>query len=120
MTTSITIHREVPSQNKRERWHWAVQRKEVTTWAQFFAFHKSKLGLQNACGPRKLVITAYRKQRIQDYANLVGGCKGLLDGMVRAKLLVDDNMEMVTVEYKQELASKSPTKKPLTVIEIVE
>ena len=67
---------------------------------------------------RKVVITTYRKQRIRDHANLVGGCKGLIDALVNAQLLHDDSDLWMEAEYHQELASKSPTGKPYTIVQI--
>ncbi len=103
---TFTIPLEVPSQNVRERQHWAVQRREVKRWAA----HCRALAPLNSRAEtkRQLYIIAYRRRLIADYANLVGGCKGLIDGLVAAGLLVDDSTAWVSVLYAQHLASRSP------------
>lgn len=112
----ITTHLQIPGQNKRERWHWASQRREVRAWQiQFNAFVNKP-----ATTKRAVNIISYRRQRFHDEANLIGGCKGLIDGMVRAGLLVDDSQKWATFTYRQELASASPMGRgvPCTVIDI--
>lgn len=118
MTIDLLIPMEVPSQNVRERWHWSRQRREVKTWAKWFVFLRRNSDLDKATGKRLVKIHAFRRQRIKDEANLVGGCKGLVDGLVQAGLLVDDDRKNVTITYGQDVASKSPTRKPCTAIVI--
>lgn len=115
----IVSHLEVPGQNKRERWHWARQRREVQAWAA--CFKSSLVGSRLlARGRRRVKITSYRKQRFHDEANLVGGCKGLIDGLVRSGLLVDDSSQWASFAYHQETAQHSPVAPgvPCTVVEI--
>jgi hypothetical protein len=116
----LLIHMETPSLNSRERWHWARQRKEVTDWAKWFTYSQRPGGLDKAIGKRSVAIISYRKQRCRDEANLIGGCKGMIDGLVRSGLLVDDSIKLATFTYAQDVASKSPTKKPCTRIVITE
>lgn len=114
------IRLQIPGQNQRERWHWAKQRREVKQWASAAGYLFYVLGVKEATGPRRVSITSYRRQRFHDDANLVGGCKGLIDGLVRAGLLVDDSRQWATFTYAQDLASASPLGKgvPCTLIEI--
>lgn len=121
MIIAASIPYEVPSQNARDKWHWS-KRKRDSTHAQMlinlemiklFGTGHRKLG---AKGPRKILLTCFRKRLITDDANLRGGAKGLVDAIVRVGLLVDDNDRMAHIEYRQELASKHQTKKPCTVI----
>lgn len=119
----MIIHLEIPSQNStgtgktwraraagikklRTAWHWAT---------------KAAMRADNvtiATGFRTLHIVAYRKRTCTDLANLIGGAKACIDGMVDAGLLVDDGVKHCTIHYAQDVASKSPTKKPCTIIEI--
>jgi hypothetical protein len=107
---------QVPGQNKRERWHWRRQRQEVIGWMYVF----QAAGIPKATGKRNVVITSYRKRRFDDHANLVGGCKGLIDGLVRAGALVDDSIKWMTAEYHQDLTHAGPagTGKACTVVEV--
>jgi hypothetical protein len=123
MTWTITIPYLVPSQNVRERQHWRVQRRDIATVAIMLRGHGAKI--PKATGRRLVTITSYRRQRIRDSANLVGGCKGLNDAMVRAELLVDDCDRFATFTYRQHILSEMPDdlarkygRRPVTVIEI--
>ena len=133
----LELHREVPSQNKRERWHWRKQRAEVKAWASdayvyahrrgggqwevFDGVKRWRKASWVGFGKRRIVVTAYRARLCDDYANLVGGCKGLIDGLVKAGLLVDDSMEWMAAEYRQELRShpcNPAPRKACTVVEV--
>lgn len=111
---------EVPSMNKRERMHWAQQRREVSTWTRWLLYAQRPGGMDRATGKRLVHIHAFRRQRCRDEANLIGGCKGLIDGLVRAGLLVDDDRAHASFTYAEDVASKSPTRKPCTRITIQE
>ena len=100
---TITINGlEVPSQNRRDRWHWRQRTKHRTD---------CEIGIMGAIGGRctkpfghkvKLTIVSVRKQRMRDHANLVGGCKSLVDAVVNVGLLADDDDEHVEIEYQQQ------------------
>lgn len=109
--------------NDRERWHWAKQRREVSNAEAMLLMRGRKVPA--ATGRRLVTVTSYRRRRIMDHANLVGGCKGLFDGMVRARLLIDDSDRFVTATYRQGVLSEIPPeiarefgRRPLTVIEL--
>lgn len=115
----------VPSQNVRERWHWRRQRKDVTTCEELVYWHSRHIA--PAMGRRLVRILSYRRQLITDRANLVGGCKGLIDGLVRAKLLIDDKDRFAAFEYDQRVLSQLPAelvrgarRLPMTVVEVVD
>lgn len=143
----LVIAKDIPSQNVTQRWHWSKQRKEVKRWsamcaqvtdakrvgvwasrvlspdipgkAHFLYRHDTWTGF----GKRAVRITSYRGRLLTDHANLVGGCKGLIDGLVRSGLLVDDSDEWMSATYFQELRShpENPTPgKSCTVVEITE
>lgn len=75
--------------------------------------------LPRATGHRSIHIIAYRLRRCADVANLIGGAKPCVDGLVDAGLLVDDRDSMATITYEQQVASKSPTGLPHTTIQIL-
>lgn len=104
---------EIPSQNVTDRQHWR-QRHNFGKACALWLMALSLGGIPKATGPRRLVITAYRKRRIADDANLRGGAKALVDAIVRAGLLLDDNDTLARIEYRQKLVSNSTTGKPET------
>lgn len=112
---------QIPGQNKRERWHWARQRREVSSWEIQFRVLAPPAALAPYTGKKlHVTITSYRRQRFHDEANLIGGCKGLVDGLVRAGVLVDDSTTWATFTYRQETLAHSPLRYllPCTVVEI--
>lgn len=109
-----TLALEPPSQNKltvkgergaflarklyrkfRDDYGWLLK-----SWAQ---------GIPLPAGRRRVIITRYYSGRGQRYdkGNLIGGCKPLLDAMVLAHLLLDDDEESVEDHYLQESAPES-------------
>ena len=60
-------------------------------------------------GKRRVLITRLYSARGQRYdkGNLVGGCKPLLDAMVRCHLLLDDNEQSIEDYYYQTRAGES-------------
>ena len=116
----LLIPLETPSANTRERWHWSQQRREVSRWEKWFIYAQRPGGMDRAHGKRTVRIHAFRRRRCSDEANFLSGCKGLIDGLVRAGLLVDDSRELATFAYAEDVASKSPTKKPCTRVQIEE
>lgn len=102
--------------NVRERMHWRAQRREVTHWTILIRAAVGRLCPPN--GKMAVHIHAFRRQRTRDEANLIGGCKGLIDGLVRAGLLVDDSRQWATFTYAEDVASKTPTRRPSTRITI--
>lgn len=113
---ALLLPKEVPSMNVRERMHWRAQRREVKAWE--LLARAAAAGQPRAGGKVLVHIHAFRRQRTRDEANLVGGCKGLIDGLVRAGLLVDDSREWASFTYAEDVASKSPTRQPCVRITI--
>ena len=115
----------IPSQNVTARRHWRANHRDVAQVAQMVRL--VAWSICNAKGPRSVVVTSYRKQRITDGANLIGGAKSLVDGLVKAGALVDDNDRMARITYGQAVLSQLPEewvktygRRPLTVIEILD
>lgn len=110
---TIILPIEVPSQNTRERWHWSRQRREVANWSSAASIAARRIGMP-AIGQRKayVQIRSFRRRRITDRANLIGGCKGLIDGLVRARLIVDDAEAWMIADYDQYLLSDPSNPRP--------
>jgi hypothetical protein len=103
---TIDIPFGVPSMNTRERMHWRAQRREVAKATHLLC--ACGLAVPRATGKRLVAIFSYRRQRCLDHANLVGGCKGLIDAMVRVGLLVDDRIELAYFTYDQAVLGAMP------------
>lgn len=114
----IQIPLEVPSQNVTDRMHHMARHRLKQTWA--LRIKGTVLALWKAKETRKMAVTihSYRTRRITDHANLVGGCKMVIDAIRDAGLIVDDSDKWMVATYNQDVASKSPTGGPCTVINI--
>lgn len=114
----IVIPFEIPSQNVTERRHWSARAKERSelTWRLRAALPAG--GCPHNDRKRVLEIVAYRSAWIRDAANLVGGCKTLLDALVGVGVLRDDSRSWVEVSYDQALYRKAGYDQPTTVIRI--
>ena len=121
----LEIAQEIPSQNntgKGRTWQARAAgiKKTRSLWRLCTTVAMRHAGAARATGPRALHIIAYRTQRCADIANLIGGAKSVIDGMVDAGLLIDDRDSLARITYEQRVASKSPTKKPHTTIIVTE
>ena len=102
--TIITIDRRIPSQNETHYRHWRNYAKERDAW---FVLLRSKLPpRQPVDEPVRLAIRSYR-QRLLDYANLVGGAKAIPDCLIRLGYLKDDNPKWMQASYEQFQVPKS-------------
>lgn len=114
------------------RFAYADERRE---WGWELEVAKRRYGIPAATGPRRVVITRYiaapnslQKQRgrraaqLLDYGNLVGGCKPLVDAMVKAKLLTDDSPAALRDHYRQVISDFADDfdKVEITITDIIE
>jgi hypothetical protein len=125
MTWNITIPLEIPSQNatgKGRTWRAraAATKRVRTAWRYHCLVAMAQVCAMKATAFRSLHIIAYRKQRCADIANLIGGAKACVDGMVDAGLLVDDRDTMARITYEQHAAGKSPNRRPCTILTVTE
>ena len=114
---TFTIPWPTQSQNVYGKGHWskrhrATQRYELALHGDML---RRRLTGWSAKGKRRVTITRYSSGTL-DQGNLVGGCKPLIDAMVRLGLLVDDTPELLEDHYAQ---VKIPRKEmPRTAVEI--
>lgn len=120
MSWTLWIPLEIPSQNALKGRNWravaAATKRRRAAWAWACAAAMRKVGCPPAKGPRSLHIIAYRRQRCRDIANLIGGAKACIDGLVDAGLLVDDSDKLAEISYDQRALKRSPTKRACTQI----
>lgn len=107
---SILLPLEPPSQNDPVSTNRGAARHEYAKLRLHYQIllqnSRQALGIPVARRRRRVTLTRlYSKHgRKYDRGNLVGGCKILLDAIVRAGLIVDDREEYVEDHYRQERA----------------
>lgn len=93
------------------RFVYAKMRKE---FAAALIIKKVGLDIPDAKGKRRVIVTRLyapsRRGQVRDRANIVGGCKMLIDAMVEVGLLVDDAEQYLEDFYRQLPASDSGTR----------
>lgn len=112
---------EVPSQNVTMRTHWRSLNSQNKRLLHQIMVCVLSQAHPVADGPRTVRVMAYRVQRIKDHANLIGGAKGLIDCLKRARLIVDDCDSLMVATYEQRVCSHpgNPNPgRPCTVVEI--
>lgn len=94
----IVIKRKLPSQNASMYRHWRTYTTERDAW---FVLLRAQLPPKQPVDvPKRLAIRAYRN-RLMDYANLVGGAKPIPDCLIRLGYLKDDSPRWFTCTYEQ-------------------
>lgn len=110
---SFFVNREVQSLNAHrgnyggQRWAYA---KDRDAWQQWFVVLGRQHCVTPASGKRRVTLTrCYSgRQRELDADNLSGGAKVVIDSMVRAKLLLNDDKASVEVLYRQRKVTTEP------------
>lgn len=100
LDNTIIIGQRIPSQNEREKKHWAEQYRERNQWVTLLRYCIAPVPATPS-QHQHIVITSYRAQLIHDQENLVGGGKALVDAMVHVGLMIDDSKQWVTIEFEQ-------------------
>lgn len=83
------------------RWQYAKLRKE---WTEAMAIAQVTEHVPIAAAKRRVTLTRLfsGRQKRRDRDNLAGGCKPIVDAMIEAGLLVDDDDEYAEIHYAQE------------------
>jgi hypothetical protein len=111
---TLTIKRRVPSQNNSTKQHWSVYHKEKSAWKMLLSAALPRRSAPPAL-PVKMRLTSYRN-RLVDFANLVGGAKPIPDILKTLGYLRDDSPKWFDCEYKQ---FQVPRVEERTVIEFL-
>lgn len=97
------------------RKHWAIITKEKNKW---HGLVKLFLGHQTPKAPfkkAKLVLTRY-SMRAPDYDGLVGSFKYVVDGLVKAGVIIDDKITVIgNSDYKWEKCKKLEQRIEVTI-----
>lgn len=100
----LVVRRKVPSQNASMYRHWSAYTAERDTW---YVLLRAQLPPRSPpTGAVRLAIRSYRN-RLVDYANLVGGAKPIPDCLIRLGYLKDDGPEWFSCTYEQHQVSKT-------------
>ena len=81
----------------------------------FFPYKKNRPGKK-----RFVYITFYKKKKLYDKQNFIGGCKPILDILKKLNYIRDDNEKWIEVFYKQILINKKNKKREGFILEIYE
>jgi hypothetical protein len=120
---TITLKLDAPLQNNHlvnagnSRWKY---KKERQFWETYLVLHRVNNGIPVATSRRRVTIERLYsgQQRECDLPNLVGGCKTVLDAMVRAGLLVDDSPAHFEGYFRQERVAKEHRGTRITIEEL--
>tara|TARA_Y100000593_G_C4308588_1_gene337119 strand:- start:1059 stop:1442 length:384 start_codon:yes stop_codon:yes gene_type:complete len=93
----ITLPVSVNTRNKLDQMHWAVRHRLKKTY-ELLVRNQMRLNKVKKAEPGdvyELSILTFRKYRIRDYDNLVGGCKQLLDALSGEAFIWDDDTKYI-------------------------
>lgn len=108
---SFRVDRVPPSLNERvfnagaRRWTYAKARE---TWSIEFMVARLNNRIPVATSKRRVTLTRLYdgRQQERDHDNLVGGGKVVVDALVHAKLLVDDDQKLAEIHWTQERGAR--------------
>jgi len=93
---------EIPSQNQYARRHWSQAAREAKDWRTLVSVLMRELsGLSLPYSVWHFTRLVPKRGRFYDHANLVGGCKGLVDALTDNRIIQDDNIKCFSASYSQ-------------------
>lgn len=121
-TWTLSLEWDVPSMNDLMRHggkHWWYKRM-ATALRTLVLAERLRLRIPTAIAKRRIRVTRYYGGRCKerDHANLVGGCKALVDSLVKEGLLVDDAPAWVDDHYAQVRLATGTTRVEIVVEEL--
>ena len=83
----------IESRNTIDKMHWTEKRRLRQTYQVFIRQQMSHHKIDEATEKQvfSLVITTFRKRKIRDHDNLIGGAKQLIDALVNENFIWDDS-----------------------------
>ena len=105
---TITIPITIESRNKLDKMHWASKRRLRQTYCLLVRNQMRLNGIPKAEDRSKynVGILVFRRYRIRDYDNLVGGCKQLLDALSKEGFIWDDDTNYIGIPKITQQQSK--------------
>ena len=93
----ITLPVSINTRNKLDKMHWSARHHLKKTYS-LLVRNQMKLNKVTEASPGdvyELSILTFRKYRIRDHDNLVGGCKQLLDALSSEAFIWDDDTKYI-------------------------
>lgn len=104
--------------NVTKTWHWAKKAKKVKQWRVMAAWMASKHRPKTPFSKIELSIIRFSSQPM-DADNAIASCKPLIDGLKDAKIIVDDNPNVIVkIHYEWQKASPKQGQIKLIVEEV--
>lgn len=106
--TKLRISEPIPTQNVTDREHWAKRRKRKAVFKEQLVLEiltnfngEERKIIRSGRKGLKINIHSQRRRRIEDDANLVGGCKAFVDVLTELGIIYDDADKYVGITYSQ-------------------
>ena len=105
-----------PSLNEVNGWHWAKKHKWTKQIGLLVRLTRARRAEVAWVRERRMqvTITRYGSRELDD-DNFRGGCKGLIDALVREGVILDDSPRWVTVTYVQVKCSRKEARTMVSV-----
>ena len=115
MSDTIKIPSKIESRNVIDRLHWSTKSNLRKTYQLFIRQQMSHYRLKKAEPGEKFILelTTFRKRRIADHDNLVGGAKQMIDALVHEGFIWDDDTKFIG---KPSIAQAKAGKEECTII----
>lgn len=110
----IEIPLPTPSLNKLQRMHWAQRKRLRDQYERIIRSCRRSSDRVKRQQFRCVKIERHSARRL-DHDNFVGGCKPLVDALVRAAVIWDDSPEYLEANYIQCKATAKTAKTVVTV-----
>tara|TARA_Y100001973_G_C5197786_1_gene335507 strand:- start:2104 stop:2472 length:369 start_codon:yes stop_codon:yes gene_type:complete len=106
---TITLPITIESRNKLDKMHWAAKRRLRQTYCLLVRnqMRLNNIPLAKLESEYEISILVFRRYRIRDYDNLVGGCKQLLDALTREDFIFDDDTKYIGIPTISQQQSKT-------------
>lgn len=105
-----------PSQNVLQKWHWS-RRSKLRDDVQMLIRCQMRSPLTPIKVKMGVEVTRMGAREL-DYGNLVGGCKPVIDAIVREGLLYDDSPTWLIEDYRQLRVAKDAERTVILVYPI--
>ena len=108
MSDTIKIPSKIESRNVIDRLHWAAKSRLRKVYQLFIRQEMSHYRLKKAEPGEKFILelTTFRKRRIGDHDNLVGGAKQMIDALVHEGFIWDDDTKFIGKPSIAQMKSK--------------
>ena len=103
-----------PSLNQWTRWHWGKKSKVKKEWEEAIGWKCKKFGSPKLINAEIEVLYYFPDKRVRDFDNYVP--KFILDGLVKAEIIEDDNDNNIFINWKLLYDKENPR----TEVKIVE